>query len=226
MRLIWSLLCCMLLAACSTPRQAAVPMSATVLSAKPARIGVAMSTMPKVDTYFPGASCLLCKAAASVANTALTAHVQTLPSDDLLSLKEEAAALLRKKGHEVVVIAEAIDIDALPDRTDSLPNAARKDFSALGRQYKLDKLLVIQIARVGVNRTYNSYIPSGDPQGMVSGAGYLVNLDGQGYDWYRTVRQLRSASGNWDEGPSYPGLSNAYFQAIEGARDAFLKPLN
>lgn len=226
MRAILILLCGVLLAACAAPKQAAVPMSAAVLMAKPARIGVAMSTMPKVDTHFPGASCLLCKAAASVANTGLTAHAQTLPTDDLLPIKEEMAALLRKKGHEVIVIAEAINIDALPDRKDKLPNGAKKDFSALGQQYKLDKLLVIHIAKAGINRTYNSYIPSGDPQGMVSGAGYLVNLNDHGYDWYRTVRQLKSAAGNWDEGPDYPGLSNAYFQAVEGARDALLKPFN
>lgn len=200
-------------------------MSASALSSQPVRIGVAMSTVPKVDTHFPGASCLLCIAAVTVSNTALTAHVRTLPADDLLSIKEDLAELLRKKGHEVIVIAEPVDIDALPDRQDSKPNSARKDFSALGRQYRLDKLLVIHLAKVGVNRSYNSYIPTGDPQGMVAGAGYIVNLDDHGYDWYRAVRQLRSATGNWDEAPDYPGLSNAYFQAIEGARDALRKPL-
>lgn len=226
MRFILILWCSLLLAACAAPKQAAVPMSAAVLSAKPARIGVVMSTMPKADTHFPGASCLLCKAAVAVTNTALTAHVQTLPTDDLLSIKEEVAELLRKKGHEVIVIAALIDIDALPDRANKLPTGASKDFSALAQQYQLDKLLVIHIAKVGVNRSYNSYIPTSDPQGLVSGAGYLVNLNDHGYDWYRTVRQLKSAAGNWDEGPDYPGLSNAYFQAIEGARDALLKPFN
>lgn len=220
-------LCCVaLLAGCAAPKQAAVPMSASVLSSQPVRIGVVMSTMPKADTHFPGAGCLLCISAVTVSNTALTAHVQTLPTADLLTIKDDVAERLRKKGHAVTVIAAPLDIDALPDRQDLKQNGARKDFSALGRQYQLDKLLVIHFTKVGVNRNYNSYIPTGDPQGMVTGAAYIVNLDDHAYDWYRAVRQLRSATGNWDEPPDYPGLSNAYFQAIEGTRDVLRKPLD
>jgi len=220
------LCCAALLGACAAPKQAAVPLSASALSsARPVRIGVAMSIVPTADTHFPGAGCVLCIAAVSVSNTALTAHVRTLPTEDLLSIKDDLAELLRKKGHEVIVIAEPLDIDALPERQDSKPNGAKKDFSALGRQYRLDKLLVIHLTKVGVNRNYNSYIPAGEPQGLVAGAGYIVNLDDHAYDWYRALRQLRSATGNWDEAPAYPGLSNAYFQAIEGARDALRKPL-
>lgn len=220
-----ALCCAALLGACAAPKQAAVPLSADALSARPVRIGVAMSAVPKADTHFPGAGCLLCIAAVTVSNTALTAHVRTLPTDDLPSIKDDLAALLRKKGHEVIVIAEPLDIDALPARQDSKPNGAKKDFAALGRQYRLDKLLVIHLTKIGVNRNYNSYIPTGDPQGLVAGAAYIVNLEDHAYDWYRALRQLRSATGNWDEAPDYPGLSNAYFQAIEGARDALRKPL-
>ena len=223
--ILLALCCAALLGACAAPKQAAVPLSADALSARPVRIGVVMSTVPKPDTHFPGAGCLLCIAAVTVSNTALTAHVQTLQTDDLPTIKQDLAELLRKKGHTVTVIAEPLDIDALPDRQDAKPNGARKDFSALGRQYRLDKLLVIHIVKLGVNRNYNSYIPTGDPQGLVAGAAYIVNLDDHGYDWYRAVRQLRSATGNWDEAPAYPGLSNAYFQAIEGTRDALRKPL-
>ena len=219
------LCCAALLGACAAPNQAAVPLSASALSSRPVRIGVAMSTVPTADTHFPGAGCLLCIAAVTVSNTALTAHVRTLPTEDLLSIKEDLAVLLRKKGHQVIVIAEALDIDALPERQGSQPSGARKDFSALGRQYRLDKLLVIHLTKIGVNRNYNSYIPAGDPQGLVAGAGYIVNLEDHAYDWYRALRQLRSATGNWDEAPAYPGLSNAYFQAIEGARDVLRKPL-
>lgn len=213
-----------LLAACAAPRQAALPLPATGLAVSDARIGVAISTLPVVDTHFPGAGCLMCIAAASLANTALTAHARTLPAGDLLRVRDEVAILLRQKGHDVIVVAEALDIDALPELKDSTANGPKKDFSAIQRQYRLDKLLVIDIAKAGINRSYNSYIPAGAPQGMVSGAAYIINLKDQSYDWYMPVRQLRSASGAWDEPGSFPGLSNAYFQALEGARDAFIRP--
>lgn len=220
------LTCTMLLTGCATTPQASIALSPATLSASGARVGVAMSRVPKVDTSFPGAGCLLCLAAASMTNSSLTTHTQTLPSDDLLRIKAEVADLLRKKGNEVIIIDEALAVDSLPNAANGAPNFANKDFSSLKSKYQLDKLLVIEIAQVGIVRTYSAYIPSGDPQGAVSGRSYLVNLKDNSYEWYLPLTQRKSATGKWDEAPSFPGLSNAYFQALEGTRDAITQPFN
>ncbi|MYM23375.1 hypothetical protein GTP46_12035 [Duganella sp. FT135W] len=185
-----------------------------------------MSVMPKVDTSFPGAGCLLCLAAASMANSSLTTHVQTLPSSDMARVKADMADALRKKGYDVTVIEEAIKMDAIPQASGSAPNQPRKDFSALASKYKVDKLLVIDIAQIGVSRNYSAYVPTSAPQGLVQGTAYLINVKSNTYEWYLPLNHARSASGNWDEAPSFPGLTNAYFQAIEGAHDAVLQPFN
>jgi hypothetical protein len=213
----------LLLGGCASPPQPPLTLSSTALPSPGARIGVAMSPLPKVDTSFPGASCLLCMAAASVANSSLTTHTQTLPSDDVARLKGEVAALLRKKGQNVTVIDEAIKTSDLP-KLDGGPNKSPRDFSALRAKYQVDKLLVIEVGELGITRSYATYIPSGDPQGVVAGTAYLVNLADNSYEWYLPIRQVKSAAGKWDEAPKFPGLSNAYFQAVEGARDAILQP--
>jgi hypothetical protein len=59
---------------------------------------------------------------------------------------------------------------------------------------------------------------------MLSGVGYMVNLSRNSYDWYLPVHIQKSADGVWDEPAKYPGLTNAYFQTLELARDSFLKP--
>lgn len=213
------------LTGCATPPQNPVALSSNVFVEPGARVGVAMTKMPKVDTSFPGAGCLLCAAAASVANSSLTTHTQTLPADDLVRLKADVAAALAKKGMVPVVIDGDLNVDDLPKSSSTVPNAARKDFSSIKAKYQLDKLLVVELSQVGIVRTYSAYVPTSDPKGTVTGSSYIVNLKDNSYEWYLPLAAQKSAQGAWDEAPKFPGLSNAYFLAVEEARDAILLPL-
>jgi hypothetical protein len=213
-----------LLAGCATPPQQPVPLTDSALRSNQAKVGVAMTALPKVDTHLPGAGCLLCVAAASLANQSLTSHAQTLPYEDLPLLKEEVAALLRKKGIDAVVVTEDVNVDALGNYTGQGANAARKDFSPLAKKYNVDKLLVINISMLGFERQYSAYVPTSDPKGVLRGTGFMVNLKDNTYDWYLPVNVLKSADGKWDEAPKFPGLTNAYFQALELGKDEFRKP--
>jgi hypothetical protein len=209
---------------CASVPQQTVYLSQEAVSPQAGRVGVAMTALPKLDTQVPGAGCLLCLAAASFANSSLTAHAQTLPYEDLPKLKNEVADLLRKKGAVVTVIDEDLNISALADFAAKGPNIARKDFSPLQQKYKIDKLLVIDITALGFIRTYSSYIPTSDPKGLLQGLGYIVNLKNNTYDWYQPVVITKSTDQKWDEPPKFPGLTNAYFQALEIGRDSFLRP--
>ncbi len=212
------------LGGCAT-RQPNIALGENALGAGAGKVGVAMMPLPKVDTYFPGASCLLCLAAASIANSSLTTHTQSLPYEDLPKLKERVADVLRKKGTDAIVINGDLDVGALPDFSNPGPNVARKDFTSLQKKYGVGKLLVVQVSALGMWRTYNAYFPTSDPRAVVLGLGYIVNLSNNTYEWYSPVTVYKSAEGNWDEPPKFPGLTNAYFQAIELGNDAFLRPL-
>jgi hypothetical protein len=211
------------LAGCASPPQQPIAMSGTVLQNNSARIGVAMAPLPKVDTWFPGASCLLCLAAASATNSSLTTYTQTLPVDDVAHIKTDVADALRKKGYNAVVLPDDLKVRDLPKGSEG-PNKPKYDFSSLASKYQIDKLVVIEIGSLGVRRNYASYIPNGDPQAALAGMGYLVNLSNNTYEWYLPLDQVKGAAGSWDEPPKYPGLTNAYFQVVEGTRDAVLKP--
>ena len=209
---------------CASPPQKPLPLSPDAAGSQAGRIGVAMTALPKLDTQIPGAGCLLCLAFASSANSALTDHAQTLPYEDLPRLKNKVADLLRKRGAAATVIDEELNIKELPDVDTKEPNIARKNFAPLRQKYGIDKLLVIDITALGFIRTYASYIPTSDPKGLLQGVGYLVNLKNNTYDWYLPVVVTKSADQNWDEPPKFPGLTNAYFQALEIGMDSFLKP--
>ncbi|HEY0819941.1 MAG TPA: hypothetical protein VGD46_14250, partial [Rhizobacter sp.] len=125
----------------------------------------------------------------------------------------------------VTAIEAPIDVGSLPSSSAQGANVAKKDFASLKKTLNVDKLLVIEIQSVGMERPYASYIPTGAPVAVMAGAGYLINLDNNTYEWYQPVRIVRAADGNkWDEPPKFPGLTNAYFQALEMGKDELVKP--
>lgn len=212
----------LLLAACATPPQAAVPMNRSSLDSPESKIGVAMTALPRVDTYLPGADCLLCLAAASIANSSLAAHAKTLPYEDLARLKEMIAELVRARGGVPVVIGDALRLDDLPKNSAKGENLARLDFSTLARKHGIDKLLLIDITQLGFERTYSAYFATSPPQGVLRGSGSLIDLKSGRLEWFLPLRVLRGADGPWDEPPKFAGLTNAYFQVIEVGKDEVL----
>lgn len=219
-----ALMLALLVTGCAAPPQTAVGLSSDYFAkARPGRIGLAMYAVPAPDTFFPGADCLLCLALASTANSSMTAAVKTWSTDDLKNLKSEMAGLLTQRGVQAVVIEEQINAKAFPDRKSVEPGFARKDFSALKASAGIDRLLVVNLTTVGVSRHYAAYIPTGVPQAVLTGEVFIVDLDSQRLDLYEPLALSRSADGNWDESPKFPGLTNAYFQLVEEAKDAIKK---
>jgi hypothetical protein len=210
---------------CAHHVQEPVEMKAAAVSTQGTRVGVLMTDLPKANTFFPGAGCLLCMATAEMANSSLTKHTKTLALEDLPTLKDQAATLLRKKGLVVTVISDKIDLDGLPSHSTDGVNVAAKDYAALAQRYQLDKLVVLSVNMVGFTRPYSAYVSNGDPKAVFSGVGYMVDLKSNAYDWYSAPNITRAANGTWDEAPNFPGLTNAYYEVLELGKDAFLKPL-
>lgn len=213
-----------LLTGCAVAPQKPIAFSPSGQNANAQKVGVIMTALPKADVYTPGAGCLLCMAAASMANSKLTSYSHSLPEEGLPKLKDDVANLLHKRGINAVVISEDIDVSKLPGAKASGPDIAKQDFSSLRAKYAVDHLIVIEIRQVGFERPYSAYVPTSEPAGIVTGLGYEVNLATNAYEWYAPVAIHIAADGKWDEPPSFPGLTNAYFQALEKGKDKFLEP--
>jgi hypothetical protein len=156
----------------------------------------------------------------------LSKHAETLTTDDLSRLRQRIADALAKRGATVKVIAEPVNVEALPQAATDAPGFARKNFSALKQKYGVDKLLVIEIHQLGFERTYTAYIPTSDPKALFRGVGYIVDLRTNKLEWYQPVDVRKSADGQWDEPARFPGLTNAYFQALEIGQDTLVRPLS
>ena len=223
-RIVWPSLAALLLSACASNPQLAVPFGDNPLNAQSGRVGVVMTALPKVDTSFPGAYCLLCMAAASAANSSLTKHTHTLGAEDLLTLKDTIAVRLRKRGVDATVIADNLDLKQLKDFSGGGVNVAKKDFRVLKDKYKVDHLIVVDITNLGFVRNYSAYISQGEPTAQIGGTISVVNLSTNTYDFYVSINQSKVAEGAWDEPPNFPNLTNAYYAVVESGKDVVQNP--
>lgn len=203
------------LSGCTTFVQNPVPLKEEFWQQKDTKIGVALTTIPQPDTHEVGAGCLLCLATVAAANSTLTGHVETLSTDDISSLNKELADYLKSRELQPVLIEEAINFKTLEKFKTKVPDYATLDFRKLKDKYGIDKLLVIEVIALGTFRTYASYVPTSDPVGTFRAAGYVIDLETNGLDWYRTFVVNKAVDGEWDEPEEFPGITNAYYQAIE-----------
>jgi hypothetical protein len=198
----------------------------TAGKAKVGRVGVAMVELPKPDTNFPGAHCLLCLAAANAMHMSLSKEVQTFSTQELLALQGDLAATLTKQGLESVVIKEPLRLKDYPDLSASeTANRSRKDFSAVKSKYQVDRLLLVDVNALGVWRSFSAYVPTDVPRAVMNGSASMIDLSSHALEWYMPLSVSRAAEGEWDEPPKFPGLSNAYYQVIETGMDMIKQPL-
>ena len=217
------------LAGCAGSVQTPVNLAADYFSAgkaKPGKVGVVMSDLPKPDTQFPGAFCLLCMAVANGAHSALSKEVQTFSTAELQPLPADLAALLKKQGLDVVLINDPLKVADLPDLGASDPvNKARKNYASLKAKHGIDRLLVVHITSLGVWRSYSAYVPTDPPRAVLNGTVSMIDLSSHALEWFLPLAVSRAADGAWDEPPKFPGLSNAYYQVLETGMDMVKKPL-
>jgi hypothetical protein len=208
-----------------TPPQGPIPLTRQTFDPAAGSIAVAIPGISKPAVDVSSAGCLLCLAAASMANSALSKHADKLTYEDLSKLRGEIVAVLRKKGLNANPSDHVVDVGGLPAWKSDAPLAARQDFTAFRAKVQADKLVVVDITSLGFVRQYSAYFPVGAPQATLKGSVFMVDLKTNRYDFYLPVSFTRSADGAWDEPPAFPGLTNAYYQVIELGRDAILKPL-
>lgn len=216
------------LGGCATPPQQRIELADNYFvsgKAKQGKIGVVMVELPKPDTAFPGANCLLCLGVANGMHSSLNKEVQTFSTTELQPLPRDVVALLKKQGLDAVLIDEPLKIEALPDlNAGDAVNKSRKNFTSLKAKYKVDRLLVVHFTALGVWRSYSAYVPTDPPKAVVVGNASLIDLATHSLDWYLPVTVSRAAEGEWDEPPKFPGLTNAYYQVLETSMDAIKKP--
>ena len=117
----------MTLIGCASP-QSQVVLNNDIIRNTDNRISVAMDASPEAGLSPPGATCLLCLAAAIGANSDLNAYAKTLSTDDLDDLKSSVGDALERQGRNIVVIEDDLAIDELAKTRSLGEDFSKKDF--------------------------------------------------------------------------------------------------
>ena len=222
-KLFTTLSLCLFFTACTSVKyQAPVQYTGSIpVSGNTIAISTNVPEKPKMTT--PGASCLLCLAAAAAANGGLTSHTATLNSDELTSLGANLTETFKNNDYNVTLLTEPINIKKLKKAASAVgPTDPVRDHSPLKQTLNATHLLILDIKYVGFIREYSGYIAKAAPYSLVEGDAYLVNLETNQYDWYLPIYEKNSVGNQWKEGPDYPGLTNAYYQSVASTRDKVL----
>ncbi|WP_188149608.1 hypothetical protein [Teredinibacter waterburyi] len=184
-----------------------------------AKVGVVVGPIPTPTMTYPGASCLLCLATAATANASLSAYAKTLDASDLSLVRDDVVASLQSQGFDANVIEEYEDESKLPKIKSEIVNSAKRDYSIYRTKNNVDYLVVVNFNYAGLTRNYASYIAKGAPEAKVLGLVRMIDLNTNMYTIYQPVVAAKMSEGEWKEPPEYPGMTNAYYQAIEAAKD-------
>lgn len=216
-KIIVAIISLLILSGCGATPIKPVSLSDTYYE-EPKAIAVYVDTIPsKAKMTLPGASCLLCFVAADAANSKVSSHVKTLSTDEFSSVIDSIQATLQDRGMTVHP-ASNLPFNQLPRFRNPGDTYARRDHRLLKNRVEADHLLVMRVRHVGVERTYANYVPTSSPQGVVLGELYIVDLASNQYYLYLPLDFRVPVNGEWSEPPKFPGVTMAYYEAIERAK--------
>lgn len=211
------LLCLALLTGCATP-QPPVPMDQTFWSQKQQRIGVAFTQLPKPTTVLAGQQGLLDMAVNNGLATSLRHKVETWDASGLGSVPRQVGDLLRSNGYQAVNLDEPLKLEALPKNAGTRTGFTEQDFQGLKAQKQIDKLVLFRFGDAGTMRTYYGMVPTSVPVAQVVVTTYVIDLNDNRLLYYKPQVFSRAADGEWDEGPDFPNLTNAFYQALDSTQ--------
>jgi len=187
-------------------------------------IGIVIGDMPKPSAHKGGQQGLLDIAINNSNADDLETHLNTLDVSSIRNVATKFTKYLRGKGLKVKQFKNPLNLESLPDFEAENDDTKKiyytnKDYRGLKSKYGVDKLVVINIVRVGTLRTYYGFIPTSDPNGLSHLGGYVVDLKNNQMEWKQSViNQIPHNSTEWDSPPKFNALTKAMYTAFEQSK--------
>lgn len=216
------------LVGCATP-QPPVPLDQQFYTAEDKKVGLMLEAPEKPDLALEGNIGLLDYAIIAAATSSLSEHFEKQSLNEFLAVAEDLGSNLEAEGFTLVRLEVPEEAPKLakfkdPDSKDKTYYAAM-DHRGLASEHGVDYLLKLQATRAGLARPYYGFVPTDDPRAVFDVHGELIDLSTNELLWYANISQSAYASGEWDEGPSFPGLTNTYYVVMNKAKQDVLNAL-
>lgn len=191
---------------------------------KEAGIGIVLQQVPQMDMFSAGNQGILDIAISRGVNGAI---IDKLRASDVPRLKQIPANIekqLVNRGFNVKVLENSIDMDKLPDFKGDTSTHAKKDFRSL-KQPGVDRLMVVTVRNVGIQRGYYGFIPLGAPTTIVNISGFLVDLNTNALLWNHAATGSDPIQDPWDAPPEFSNVIAAVTQTKDRVAASFERAL-
>lgn len=217
------------LVGCATP-QPPVPLDQQFYTVEDnKKVGLMLEAPEKPGLALEGNIGLLDYAIIAGATSSLSEHFEKQSLDEFLAVAEDLGSNLEAEGFVLERLEVPEESPKLakfkdPDSKDKTYYAA-KDHRGLAEEHGVDYLLKLQATRAGLARPYYGFVPTDDPRAVFDVHGELIDLSTNELLWYANISQAAYASGEWDEGPNFPGLTNTYYVVMNKAKQDVVNAL-
>jgi len=133
-------------------------------------------------------------------------HLEKTSLDWYKELPQKFVTQLKQR--HILAKVYSIDIDA-----------KQKKNATIIVQMDSDKLLLLELQKLGAIRSYYSFIPTGAPKAYCILKGELIDRQDKKVLWRHLAKIEEPVQGNWDQPPSYPNFTIALKQAIDSAQE-------
>ncbi|PTU74843.1 hypothetical protein [Pseudomonas mangrovi] len=211
------------LGGCASKAQQPLELDNALWNERDEVIGIAYVEPPRPFVSMVGNQGLLDLAFNNSMAAGLKRKVDTWDVASFRDVPKQIAEELNSRGYNARVIEQPVLPAQLPRHKAGLGYAGQ-DYRALKQQHQIDKLVLVSLSQVGTVRSYYSMIPTSDPVAQIGGLAQVIDLDDNRLLHYQPIAASRAAEGEWDEGPDFPNLTNAFYQLLDSTEQQMISP--
>ncbi len=211
------------LGGCASKAQQPLELDNALWNERDEVIGVAYVEPPKPYVSMIGNQGLLDIAFNNSMAAGLKRKVDTWDVTSFREVPKQIAEELSSRGYDARAIEQPLQPAQLPRHKAGLGYASQ-DYRALKQQHQVDKLILVSLSHAGTVRSYYSMVPTSDPVTQIAGLAQVIDLDDNRLLHYKPIALTRAADGEWDEGPEFPNLTNAFYQLLDNTEQQMISP--
>lgn len=211
------------LGGCASKAQQPLELDNALWNERDEVIGIAYVEPPKPYVSMIGNQGLLDLAFNNSMAAGLKRKVDTWEVASFREVPRQIADELAARGYNARVIETPLQPTLLPKHKAGLGYASQ-DYRTLKQQHGIDKLVLVSLGYAGTVRSYYSMVPTSDPVAQIGGLAQVIDLDDNRLLQYKPIALSRAADGEWDEGPEFPNLTNAFYQLLDQTEQQMISP--
>lgn len=186
-------------------------------------VGVVQTKLPTPGAFQEGAQGLLDVAINQGMASEMNKQIQAANLDRANAISDNFVKRLSDRGFTVKKLDTALDDSKLPDfkKEGSATGVfAKKDYRGL-KSEGVERLLVVNVKRVGTVRPYYGFIPLGGPSAVFDVSGQLIDLNTNELLWNHDASTRAAITDPWDQPPAFTNVLNGIRQEMEKGSTSF-----